>query len=198
MPEIEALSGGAHEVAARKASYIGASALHAVFPPAQPVQRRRYACLSSTTAPSTSITCWTAATIRPRAATALTSGPTPVRETWSIGPSTLWRCPLRDEAEGSICTGSVFFHAGTYYAFYATRTIGKGEQLSLATGSGRDSLYKDRAQSACSLADREIHATVSAIRTCSAMSEPGCSICSSPPCSRRAIADAWRITSRRT
>ena len=43
--------------------------------------------------------------------------------------------PITREEEGSICTGSMFFHNGTYYAFYATRTIGKGEQLSLATGT---------------------------------------------------------------
>jgi beta-fructofuranosidase len=41
--------------------------------------------------------------------------------------------PITRETEGSICTGSVFFHAGTYYGFYATRIAGKGEHLSLAT-----------------------------------------------------------------
>lgn len=43
--------------------------------------------------------------------------------------------PITRDEEGSICTGSVFFHAGTYYGFYATRVIGKGEQLSLATST---------------------------------------------------------------
>ncbi len=39
------------------------------------------------------------------------------------------------EREASICTGSVFFHDGTWYAFYATRTLDGGEALSLATGT---------------------------------------------------------------
>ncbi|MFI5377934.1 MAG: LamG-like jellyroll fold domain-containing protein [Tepidisphaerales bacterium] len=43
--------------------------------------------------------------------------------------------PITREEEGSICTGSMFFHDGTWYAFYATRVIGKGEQMSVATGS---------------------------------------------------------------
>ena len=41
--------------------------------------------------------------------------------------------PITRDEEGSICTGSVFFHAGTWYGFYASRLIGKGEHLSLAT-----------------------------------------------------------------
>jgi beta-fructofuranosidase len=43
--------------------------------------------------------------------------------------------PITDEGEGSICTGSMFFHAGTFYAFYATRGTDRGERLSLATGT---------------------------------------------------------------
>lgn len=35
--------------------------------------------------------------------------------------------------EASICTGSVFFHASTYYAFYATRLPDRSEHLSVAT-----------------------------------------------------------------
>lgn len=31
--------------------------------------------------------------------------------------------PIDDQNEGSICTGSVFFHENTYYAFYANRTV---------------------------------------------------------------------------
>ncbi|MBR0225445.1 MAG: hypothetical protein IJL92_05260 [Thermoguttaceae bacterium] len=31
--------------------------------------------------------------------------------------------PIDDQNEGSICTGSVFFHDGVYYAFYANRTV---------------------------------------------------------------------------
>jgi hypothetical protein len=36
------------------------------------------------------------------------------------------------EDEGSICTGSLFFNDGVYYAFYATRGFDRGERLSLA------------------------------------------------------------------
>jgi hypothetical protein len=42
--------------------------------------------------------------------------------------------PITEEREASICTGSVFFHGGTYHAYYATRmSDGSGERLSLAT-----------------------------------------------------------------
>ncbi|MCX6049689.1 MAG: hypothetical protein NT075_31705, partial [Chloroflexi bacterium] len=37
--------------------------------------------------------------------------------------------------EGSICTGSVFFHAGQYYAWYATRTLERAQHLSLAVSA---------------------------------------------------------------
>lgn len=41
--------------------------------------------------------------------------------------------PCSDDWEGSICTGSTFYHAGTYYGFYATRlTADRTEKLSLA------------------------------------------------------------------
>jgi hypothetical protein len=40
--------------------------------------------------------------------------------------------PITNEREGSICTGSVFFHEGLYYAFYATRMRDRTEHLSLA------------------------------------------------------------------
>jgi hypothetical protein len=43
--------------------------------------------------------------------------------------------PIDRPQEGSICTGSLFFWDGTYYAFYATRTVGVGELLSLATST---------------------------------------------------------------
>lgn len=44
--------------------------------------------------------------------------------------------PITEEREGSICTGSVFFHGGTFYAYYATRKAdGSGERLSLATSA---------------------------------------------------------------
>ena len=41
--------------------------------------------------------------------------------------------PLTDDREGSICTGSVFFHDDTYYGFYATRMRDRTQHLSLAT-----------------------------------------------------------------
>ncbi len=45
----------------------------------------------------------------------------------AIGIDEPWEC--------SICTGSVFFHDGVFYAFYATRKNGWSEHLSLATGT---------------------------------------------------------------
>lgn len=41
--------------------------------------------------------------------------------------------PCTDEWEGSICTGSTFYHDGIFYGFYATRTLERTEKLSLAT-----------------------------------------------------------------
>jgi len=44
--------------------------------------------------------------------------------------------PITEEREASICTGSVFFHDGTCYGYYATRMAdGSGERLSLATSA---------------------------------------------------------------
>jgi hypothetical protein len=43
--------------------------------------------------------------------------------------------PITRGDEASICTGSVFFHAGTYYGFYATRQLDRSERLSLATST---------------------------------------------------------------
>ena len=40
--------------------------------------------------------------------------------------------PITEDWEGSICTGSTFFHEGTYYGFYATRTRQRKQHLSLA------------------------------------------------------------------
>ncbi|MEZ4868285.1 MAG: hypothetical protein R3C14_43555 [Caldilineaceae bacterium] len=40
---------------------------------------------------------------------------------------------ITDASEGSICTGSVFFHDGVYYGFYATRNRDRTQHLSLAT-----------------------------------------------------------------
>ena len=43
--------------------------------------------------------------------------------------------PITDEREGSICTGSVLWHEGVYYAYYATRFPDRTEHLSLATST---------------------------------------------------------------
>jgi len=44
--------------------------------------------------------------------------------------------PVSEQWEGSICTGSMFWHDGTYHAFYATRrTDNRAEYLSLATSA---------------------------------------------------------------
>ncbi len=43
--------------------------------------------------------------------------------------------PITEEREGSICTGSMFFHDGTWYGFYATRLPDRSEHLSLATST---------------------------------------------------------------
>jgi beta-fructofuranosidase len=39
---------------------------------------------------------------------------------------------IEHEWEGSICTGSVFFHQGKYYAFYASRMPDRSERLGMA------------------------------------------------------------------
>ena len=44
-----------------------------------------------------------------------------------------------DDDEGSICTGSLFFNDGVYYAWYATRGFDRVERLSLATST--DGIY---------------------------------------------------------
>jgi beta-fructofuranosidase len=41
--------------------------------------------------------------------------------------------PITEEGEASICTGSVFYDEGLYYAFYATRQADRRERLSMAT-----------------------------------------------------------------
>jgi hypothetical protein len=52
--------------------------------------------------------------------------------------------PITHDREGSICTGSVFFHAGTYYGFYATRMRDHTQHLSLATS--RDGIHFEKAE----------------------------------------------------
>jgi sucrose-6-phosphate hydrolase SacC (GH32 family) len=55
---------------------------------------------------------------------------------WTQHPLAL---PITESFEGSICTGSLFYHAGTYYAFYATRRLDRTQHLSLATS--RDGIH---------------------------------------------------------
>ncbi len=43
--------------------------------------------------------------------------------------------PITEPWEASICTGSVFWHAGLFYAFYATRRPDWSQHLSLATSA---------------------------------------------------------------
>ncbi len=43
--------------------------------------------------------------------------------------------PITEAGEGSICTGSTFYHEGTYYAFYATRERDWTQHLSLAVSN---------------------------------------------------------------
>ena len=54
-------------------------------------------------------------------------------KTWEHHPLAV---PVSREWEGSICTGSTFFHDGTYYAFYAARTHdGTPGQLTASTST---------------------------------------------------------------
>ncbi len=48
---------------------------------------------------------------------------------WTSYPVAL---PISEQWEGSICTGSVFYDKGTYYAFYATRMPDRTERLAMA------------------------------------------------------------------
>jgi beta-fructofuranosidase len=50
--------------------------------------------------------------------------------------------PITAECEGSICTGSVLFHDGVYYGFYATRLRDRTQHLSLATS--RDGVHFEK------------------------------------------------------
>ncbi len=51
---------------------------------------------------------------------------------WSHHPLAI---AIDEDWECSICTGSVFYHDGTYYAYYATRMPDWSEALSLATSA---------------------------------------------------------------
>ena len=52
--------------------------------------------------------------------------------------------PITQDREGSICTGSVFFHEGTYYGFYATRMRDHTQHLSLA--ASRDGIHFEKTE----------------------------------------------------
>ena len=47
---------------------------------------------------------------------------------------------LTEESEGSICTGSVFFHAGTYHAFYSVRMADRSASP-LCAATSEDGIY---------------------------------------------------------
>lgn len=47
---------------------------------------------------------------------------------------------ITQETEGSICTGSTFFHAGTYHAFYAVR-MADGSPAQLCAATSKDGLH---------------------------------------------------------
>ncbi|MFN8440857.1 MAG: family 43 glycosylhydrolase [Caldilineaceae bacterium] len=51
---------------------------------------------------------------------------------------------ITDDFEKSICTGSVYFHEGIYYAFYATRLSNWYQQLGWATS--KDAIHFDKQQ----------------------------------------------------
>jgi len=58
---------------------------------------------------------------------------------WTHHPMAI---PITEDWEGSICTGSTFFHEGTYYGFYATRTRERKQHLSLAVSGDGVSFQK--------------------------------------------------------
>jgi len=58
---------------------------------------------------------------------------------WQHHPIAL---PISEEAEGSICTGSVFFDGKLFRAFYATRKQDRSEQLGLAFSEDGDHFKK--------------------------------------------------------
>ncbi len=58
---------------------------------------------------------------------------------WEQHPIAL---PITDDSEGSICTGSVFFHDDAYYAFYATRKRDWTQHLSYA--KSKDCLHFEK------------------------------------------------------
>jgi hypothetical protein len=49
---------------------------------------------------------------------------------------------ITEEREGSICTGSTFYHDGVFYGYYATRILDRTQHLSLATS--RDGIHFEK------------------------------------------------------
>ncbi len=58
---------------------------------------------------------------------------------WTHHPLAL---AITEPNEGSICTGSVFFHTGQYYAWYATRNLDRTQHLSLALSADGINFHK--------------------------------------------------------
>ena len=81
---------------------------------------------SSTTARSTCTTSWTRTITTAAAGSAGTSGAVHHARPrdWTHHGLVI---PMDRPGEGSICTGSVFFHEGVFHAFYATRMTDRTE-----------------------------------------------------------------------
>lgn len=58
---------------------------------------------------------------------------------WKTYPAAL---TIENEQEASICTGSVFFNDGKFYAFYATRMPDRSERLSMAMSNDGVTFHK--------------------------------------------------------
>lgn len=63
------------------------------------------------------------------------------------------------EEEGSICTGSVYKKAGTYYAFYAVRTT-DGSPAQLTWAESRDGIHFNKTNAVIQLSDRYLRSSV--------------------------------------
>lgn len=69
-------------------------------------------------------------------------------KTWEHHP---FAVPISRQWEGSICTGSTFFHQGTYYAFYAARMHdARPGQLTVSTST--DGIHFTKGDPLCTLA----------------------------------------------
>ena len=68
---------------------------------------------------------------------------------WEEHPLTI---PISEEWEGSICTGSVFFWKGVFYAFYAVRTI-DGSPAPVLAATSTDGIHFTKTPTRVTLAD---------------------------------------------